>query len=68
MTAIDRTTADRTTVMVTHRLRLAGLADRVVVVDGGRITEVGTAEQLLSAGGTFARLWEMQASEPARGG
>ncbi|WP_280246114.1 ABC transporter ATP-binding protein [Nocardia abscessus] len=48
---------DRTTVIVAHRLGTAARADRIAVVDHGRIVEFGSHEQLLAAAGPYARLW-----------
>jgi ABC-type multidrug transport system fused ATPase/permease subunit len=47
---------DRTIVAVTHRLSMARIADRVIVLRNGRIAEQGTAAELEAAGGEFARL------------
>lgn len=47
----------RTTILVSHRLALARRADRVVVLERGRIVEEGTAAELLGRHGTFARLF-----------
>ena len=47
----------RTTVLVAHRLPTARAADRILVVDGGRIVEAGDHEELLAAGGRYAELW-----------
>jgi ABC-type multidrug transport system fused ATPase/permease subunit len=49
--------AGRTVVAVAHRLQTAHDADRVAVVDGGRITELGTHDELLEMNGSYAALW-----------
>ena len=48
---------DRTVIAVAHRLQTAHDADRVAVLDGGRIIELGSHEELLRAGGPYAALW-----------
>ncbi|MFI2350310.1 ABC transporter ATP-binding protein [Streptomyces sp. NPDC019443] len=55
--ATDRLTGRRTTLVVAHRLTTAARADRVIVMDGGRVAEDGTHEELLALGGTYATLW-----------
>lgn len=54
--AIEALTKGRTTITIAHRLSTAETADLVVVVDKGRIVEVGTAAELIQAGGTFAAM------------
>lgn len=49
-------------VFVTHRLMAASVADRIVVLEGGRIVEQGTPAALLAEGGHYARLHALQAS------
>jgi ABC-type multidrug transport system fused ATPase/permease subunit len=49
--------------VITHRLRAAETADRVVVLDGGRVVEQGTHAALVARGGLYARLWRLQQLE-----
>jgi ATP-binding cassette subfamily B protein len=48
---------NRTTLLIAHRLQTARSADRIVVVDDGRIVETGSHEELLERGGPYAELW-----------
>jgi ABC-type multidrug transport system fused ATPase/permease subunit len=48
---------------MTHRLRAARAADRIVVLDEGRVVECGHHDALMRAGGTYARLWRVQQLE-----
>jgi ABC-type multidrug transport system fused ATPase/permease subunit len=53
----------RTMLVITHRLRAAQMADRVIVLDAGRIVERGAHAALLAQGGVYARLWRIQQLE-----
>ncbi len=63
--ALDRLMQDRTTLVIAHRLATVRGADRIVVMDGGRIVETGTHDQLTRAGGLYARLASLQFDERA---
>ncbi|MCY1702842.1 ABC transporter ATP-binding protein [Deinococcus sp. SL84] len=53
----------RTALLVTHRLGSVRMADRIVVMRSGRVTEDGTHEELLARGGEYAELWRLQAGQ-----
>ena len=50
----------RTTLVIAHRLATVTRAHRIVVIEGGRIIEEGTHQELLAAGGTYRRLYDLQ--------
>lgn len=60
----------RTTLLISHRLGVARLADTIAVIEQGRLTELGSHQELLARGGTYATMFTLQAGayEPARAG
>jgi len=61
--ALDRLMASRTTLVIAHRLATVRQADRIVVMDGGRIVEQGSHDELARQGGLYARLAALQFDE-----
>ncbi len=59
-TALERLMAERTTLVIAHRLATVLSCDRILVMDQGRVVEEGTHEQLAAAGGLYARLAKLQ--------
>jgi ATP-binding cassette subfamily B protein len=62
---LDAVARNRTTIIIAHRLSTIVDADRIIVLDAGRVAETGTHNALLRAGGLYAELWARQAAERA---
>jgi ATP-binding cassette, subfamily B, bacterial MsbA len=62
--ALERLMRGRTAFIIAHRLSTVRHADRIVVVDGGRIVETGTHESLIARSGRYRRLYELQFRTP----
>jgi ATP-binding cassette subfamily B protein len=56
--ALERLSAGRTSITVAHRLATAARADLILVLDHGRLVEIGSHEELVTSGGTYARLYQ----------
>jgi ATP-binding cassette subfamily B protein len=63
LTNLRRALAGRTVLLMTHRLRAACTASRIVVLEAGRVVESGRHDELLSQGGVYAHLWRIQQLE-----
>jgi subfamily B ATP-binding cassette protein MsbA len=61
--ALNELMKNRTTLVIAHRLSTVEKADRIIVLDAGRIVEMGSHQELLSLDGQYAALYRMQFSE-----
>jgi len=64
--ALLRRRGRRTTIVIAHRLSTLAWADRIAVLEEGRVVEQGSHDELLRRDGAYRRLWELQARETAR--
>jgi ATP-binding cassette, subfamily B, multidrug efflux pump len=63
LASLRQAVSGRTALIMTHRLRAARAADRIVVLEGGRVVETGGHDELVRRGGLYARLWRIQQLE-----
>jgi ATP-binding cassette subfamily B protein len=63
--SLETISRGKTTLVIAHRLSTIRHADRIVVLDAGRIAEQGTHDDLVARGGQYARLWAVQTGEAA---
>ena len=61
--ALNDLSKNRTTIVIAHRLSTIKNADRIIVIDDGRILEQGTHEELLKSNGIYAKLYQAQFTE-----
>jgi ATP-binding cassette subfamily B protein len=65
--SLARVAEDRTAIVIAHRLSTVRHADRIWVLEQGRLAEAGRHEELIEAGGLYAALWRVQTGEAAAG-
>ena len=60
-TALERLTKNRTTIMIAHRLSTLRSADKLIVIENGKMPEFGTHNELLAKKGIYYKLYKLQA-------
>ncbi len=63
--AMDDLSEGRTTILIAHRLDTARQADRIVVLEDGRVVQVGSHDELVRIEGPYARFWSLSRGETA---
>ena len=58
--SIEKLSINRTTIIIAHRLSTVRNADRIAVLDNGKISEMGSHDELIEASGLYSRLWAVQ--------
>lgn len=66
--SIKRSAAGKSVIMIAHRLSTARSADRILVLERGKVSEEGTHDDLLASGGLYASLWQLQNGDASHGG
>jgi ABC-type multidrug transport system fused ATPase/permease subunit len=61
--ALDHVLQGRTALVIAHRLSSVRRADRIYVLEKGRVVAQGTHDQLVAAGGAYARMWALQVGD-----
>ncbi|MEM3648275.1 MAG: lipid ABC transporter permease/ATP-binding protein, partial [Thermoproteota archaeon] len=61
--ALDNISKERTTIVIAHRLSTLQRSNKIVVMDKGRIVEIGTHEELLRLNGLYAKIYKAQFAE-----